>query len=361
MDARRHPGPRRIALMNQKGGVGKTTTTVNIAAAIAELGAPVLLVDLDPQAHASLHLGVDDSSEATSVYDALLDPAEIFEAPIEVKPNLWLLRSETDLAAAETELSQEADRYARLREALDAVEDRFKFVLLDCPPSLGLLTLNGLNAAREVLIPMQAQFLALQGVGKLLETVQLVSQQLNPDLRVAGIVLCMFDGQTTHAQEVVADLEAYLESQRETETPWRGARLYQPPIRRNIKLAECPSFGQTIFEYAPWAPGAADYRRIAEALLAEHGGVSTPPAEDRAEPQAKDKTDEASAEPVEPAERGSPEPVESDRPAEHAAPDRNADDREGNEDGDGDDLPTPEVRVMPAEHASRESDAERGA
>ncbi len=366
MDARRHPGPRRIALMNQKGGVGKTTTTVNIAAAIAELGAPVLLVDLDPQAHASLHLGVDDSSEATSVYDILIDPAEIFDAPIEVKPNLWLLRSETDLAAAETELSQEADRYARLREALDAVEDRFKFVLLDCPPSLGLLTLNGLNAAREVLIPMQAQFLALQGVGKLLETVQLVSQQLNPDLRVAGIVLCMFDGQTTHAQEVVADLEAYLESQRETETPWRGARLYQPPIRRNIKLAECPSFGQTIFEYAPWAPGAADYRRIAEALLAERGGAPTPSVEERAEARTEDTTDDAPAEAVEPveAEMGSPkpaEPAESERPAQHGAPDHDADDREGNEDGDGDDLPTPDVRVMPAEHASRESDAERGA
>ncbi len=372
MDARTHPGPRRIALMNQKGGVGKTTTTVNIAAAIAELGAPVLLVDLDPQAHASLHLGVDDASEATSVYDILLDPAEIFEAPIEVKPNLWLLRSETDLAAAETELSQEADRYARLREALEAVEDRFKFVLLDCPPSLGLLTLNGLNAAREVLIPMQAQFLALQGVGKLLETVQLVSQQLNPELRVAGIVLCMFDGQTTHAQEVVADLETYLESQRETETPWRDAKLYQPPIRRNIKLAECPSFGQTIFEYAPWAPGAADYRRIAEALLAEHGGsIGERSADDEhkytpagaVDDATGDQTPEAtddSGESVEAADRSpepdaQPRPADADRASDDAAP--RDDDRQGHED----EVPTPQIRVMPAEHAARESDAERGA
>ncbi|MCC5786816.1 MAG: AAA family ATPase [Phycisphaerales bacterium] len=357
MDARTHPGPRRIALMNQKGGVGKTTTTVNIAAAIAELGTPVLLVDLDPQAHASLHLGVDDSSEATSVYDILLDPTEIFDAPIEVKPNLWLLRSETDLAAAETELSQETDRYARLREALEAVEDRFGFVLLDCPPSLGLLTLNGLNAAQEVLIPMQAQFLALQGVGKLLETVQLVSQQLNPDLRVSGIVLCMFDGQTTHAQEVVADLEAYLESQRETETPWRGAKLYQPPIRRNIKLAECPSFGQTIFEYAPWAPGAADYRRIAEALLAEHGGAPSEPSKDDASAPAAVEAG------IAPAEAQHAEPVEQAE-ADHPAPASDAGSPRADEREDGageDEPPTPEIRVMPAEHAARESDAERGA
>jgi len=263
-----HTPARRLALMNQKGGVGKTTTTVNLAAAIAELGRRTLLVDLDPQAHATLHLGVDPANAEQTVYDALHRPDET-PAPLLAKPNLWLLPSETDLAAVESELAGVENRFTLLRSALAKLEDNFDFMLLDCPPSLGLLTLNALNAAREVLIPMQAQFLALQGVGKLLETVQLVSQKLNPQLRVAGIVLCMYDKQATHSREVVDDLQSFLDAQRELDTPWKGARVYDPPVRRNIKLAECPSFGQTIFEYAPWASGAMDYRQIAEELVAE--------------------------------------------------------------------------------------------
>ena len=161
----------------------------------------------------------------------------------------------------------------RLRSALRRLESTpaggHEFVLFDCPPSLGLLTLNALVAAREVIIPMQAHFLALQGVGKLLETVQIVRRQLNPSLSVAGIVLCMHDGQTTHTREVVADLQGFFESSREQDVPWRFARVYHPPIRRNIKLAECPSFGQTIFDYAPWAPGALDYKKLGEAIVHE--------------------------------------------------------------------------------------------
>src|SRR5690606_34387147 len=140
----------------------------------------------------------------------------------------------------------------------------------------GLLTINGLVAAREVVIPMQAQFLALQGVGKLLETVGLIAKQINPRLRVSGIVLCMYDGTTTHTQEVVNDLEGFLASQREKDVPWKHARVYRSAVRRNIKLAECPSFGQTIFEYAPSAPGAADYRALAESLIAEWDRAHAP-------------------------------------------------------------------------------------
>jgi len=266
----RPPTPRRvIAMMNQKGGVGKTTTTVNLAAAMAELGHPTLLIDMDPQAHATLHLGVDPALVEGSVYDVLLDPGQDpGRMIVEVKSNLWLLPSETDLAAAETELASSPDRLTRLRSALDRYGPGHEFVLLDCPPSLGLLTINALACAREVMIPMQAQFLALQGVGKLLETVSTLASGINDRLRVTGIILCVFDSQTTHAQEVVTDLEQFLESQRSLDVPWSRASILHPPIRRNIKLAECPSFGQTIFEYAPWAPGAADYRKLAEGIVA---------------------------------------------------------------------------------------------
>lgn len=269
------PGPalrpiRLIALMNQKGGVGKTTTTVNLAAAFARAGRPTLIVDLDPQAHATLHVGVDPSTVQTSVYDVLLDPG--FDVRSAIRPiaaNLSILPAHTDMAAAETELAAASDRFARLQRSLNSLGDSYEFILLDCPPSLGLLTINGLAAAREVLIPMQAHFLALQGVGKLLETVSLVTQNLNPRLRVSGVILCAHDPATMHAREVVADMDQFFEKARTQEVPWKFARVYRPAIRRNIKLAECPSFGQTIFDYAPDAPGAADYAALSKVLLAD--------------------------------------------------------------------------------------------
>lgn len=270
MDGSRPKPTRLIALMNQKGGVGKTTTTVTLAAAYARAGRSTLVVDLDPQAHATLHLGVDPAAIEASVYDVLLDPASGLEGRVHsIAPNLDLLPAQTDLAAAEVEIAQAPDRNRRLSDALAAASGKYEFVLFDCPPSLGLLTLNGLVAAREVIIPMQAHFLALQGVGKLLETVRLVTQTVNPKLRVTGVVLCMHDTSSTHTQEVVADLEAFLAEQRTLDVPWKHARVLRPAIRRNIKLAECPSFGQTIFDYAPTAPGAADYKALAEGMLRE--------------------------------------------------------------------------------------------
>lgn len=301
--------PRVIALMNQKGGVGKTTTTVNLAAALAKLGKRTLVIDLDPQAHATLHLGVDPSSLESSVYDVLLEPeTETAGALRQTRENLWVLPAETDLAAVENELKDAPDRNQRLTKAIASVADRFDTVLLDCPPALGLLTLNALASAGEVLIPMQAHFLALQGVSKLLETVTLVRQSLNSKLGVLGVVLCMHENQTTLAQEVVADLEDFFASAKGTDVAWANAVVLTPPIRRNIKLAECPSFGQTIFEYAPTAAGAQDYTDLAGTVLGEspkqaepapaQQEQATPQPESTPEPQAQVEHKPAQQEPT---------------------------------------------------------------
>jgi chromosome partitioning protein len=272
MDPKPPQPVRVIAMMNQKGGVGKTTTTVNLAAAIARMGRKVLIVDLDPQAHATLHVAGEreEDPDQPTVYDLLLDPEfELSDCIRNVDEYLDIVPAETDLAAVETELAGQGDRNHRLMRAIEAGTTDHEFILLDCPPALGLLTLNALAAAQEVMIPMQAHFLALQGVSKLLETVGLVREQMNARLRVAGVVLCMHDSQTSHSKEVVADLERFFESQRNTATAWSSARVYHPAIRRNIKLAECPSFGQTIFQYALWAPGAMDYQKLGETIVAE--------------------------------------------------------------------------------------------
>ena len=260
--------PRITALLNQKGGVGKTTSTVSIGAAIALLGRRTLLIDLDPQAHLSLHLGVDGSAVGKTVYDVLVDPdCDIRDAIVQVRDNLRLLPSTTDLAGAETELSHHEDRNRILRERFAEIGHEFDFVLIDCPPSLNMLTLNGLCLADEVLVPMQAQFLAMQGLTKLLETVQLLAGGLNPTLRIGGVVLCMHETQTSHSREVVQELSNFFDESAGSGLPWDGAKVLMPAIRRNIKLAEAPSFGQTIFDYAPWCPGAIDYRALAERFV----------------------------------------------------------------------------------------------
>jgi chromosome partitioning protein len=260
--------PRVIALLNQKGGVGKTTSTVNLGAAFARYGQRVLLVDLDPQSNLSLHFGVESGPEQRTIRDLLLDPTcRIEDAVQTARPGLDFIPAVTELALVEGELAQQEGMQTVLRSKLEPVYGNYDVVLLDCPPSLGVLSVNALTVADEVFVPMQAHYLPLRGLEKLLQTVHLISQGLNPAIRVTGILLCMHDGSSSHARAVIGEIESQLAQFRGMDVPWSTATVLDPPVRRNIKLAEAPSFGQTIFDYAPKCPGADDYRRIAEQLL----------------------------------------------------------------------------------------------
>jgi chromosome partitioning protein len=254
---------RRIAVINQKGGVGKTTTAVNLAAALARNGERVCVLDLDPQAHATTHFGVEPDGDRPSVYDVLVRGRPLADVRREAGENLALITSDINLAAAEVELAGVVGREVILREALAQDAESYDYMLMDCAPSLGVLTINALAAADEVFIPLQPHFFALHGLSKLLETTALVGRRINPGLRVTGVVICLYDGATRLAQEVVRDLAAFLDASRSANVPWAGARVFAAKVRRNVKLAECPSFGKTIFEYAPKCSGAEDYAALA--------------------------------------------------------------------------------------------------
>lgn len=264
---------RSIAVMNQKGGVGKTTSSVNLAAALARQGRRVCVIDLDPQGHASLHLGLEAVGDTPTIYDVFSGQRTLPQVRRLVGENLWVVPSNIDLAASEIELVDTPGRELVLRRALDAMvaSEPFDYVIMDCPPSLGVLTVNALSAAKEVFIPLQPHFFALQGLSKLLETTALVTRRLNRELRVTGVILCLYDTGTRLAADITDDLTAFLE-QSDPDAPWANAQIFRNRVRRNIKLAEAPSFGQSIFDYSPNCPGAKDYAGLAEEVIAREGG-----------------------------------------------------------------------------------------
>jgi chromosome partitioning protein len=288
---------RSIAIINQKGGVGKTTTAVNLSAALARAGQRVGLIDIDPQAHASLHLGLDPQAKVPTVYDLLTEETALSElwqraessrpsvvgSRQEVLPkadsrkptaedHLFVAASHIDLAAAEVELAGVVGREVILRDKLAAAADQFDYVLIDCPPSLGILTINALAAVDDVFLPLQPHFLALHGLSKLLKTIGLVNERLNDRLQLAGVVLCLYESGTKLAAEVSHDVEQFFREARKGSRAWSTVRLFETRIRRNIRLAEAPSFGQSIFQYAPNSPGAEDYGALAGEVLAYYTG-----------------------------------------------------------------------------------------
>jgi chromosome partitioning protein len=269
---------RKIAVLNQKGGVGKTTTAVNLSAALARQGQRVCLADLDPQSHASLHLSASLRPSARpdwSMYHVLVDEAMLGDIRQLAGHNLWVCPAHIDLAGIELELVGVAGREVRFRDKLLADGQPFDYFVVDCPPSLGILTLNALCACDEVLIPLQPHFLALHGLSKLLETMELVAQRINSRLRLTGVLMCLYDSGTKLASEVHRDICEFLEQSRGQSRPWSQARVFATRIRRNVRLAEAPSFGQSIFDYAPGSPGAQDY----EALAGEFVAYALPPME----------------------------------------------------------------------------------
>lgn len=307
---------RTIAVLNQKGGVGKTTTVVNIAAALATAGSKVLAIDLDPQAHLTIHLGLEPQSIEAGSYRILTQSARFEEQILMVRPNLWLLPANINLVGAESELVSVVGRETILREALQSSEDQFDYCFIDCAPSLGLLTLNALAAADEVLIPLQPHFLALQGFGQLLQTIELVNKRINPNLTVKGILLCMFDSRASLPNEVKADIEQFLENARGTNSAWSEAHILPTFIRRNIKLAEAPSYGKTIFEYEQNCNGAEDYRKVAEFIHAQfQPPAQTPPSDSNGNQDSPLTTDSPPSQP-EPHEPSQPhtEPVVNSLP-----------------------------------------------
>lgn len=270
--------------------MGKTTTVANTAAALAAMGMRIVAIDLDPQAHLTIHLGLELQTVKAGSYGVLIQQASFEEEILIVRPNLWLLPADINLVGAEIELVSVVGRETILREAIGAVEDKFDYCFIDCPPSLGLLTLNALAAAEEVLIPLQPHFLALQGFGKLLQTIDIVNKRINPKLKVMGILLCIFDSRASLPNEVRTDIEQFLDSARGANCSWAQAQILPVVIRRNIKLAEAPSFGQTIFEYEPNCHGAEDYRKVAEFIhsqcqMSPKENINQPPIEIKSIPQ----------------------------------------------------------------------------
>ena len=246
-----------IAVANQKGGVGKTTTSVNLSAAFAEMGKKVLLIDCDPQGNATSGLGIEKDGLELSIYDALINDTPMEEIIIQTQFGLDMVPSVMDLAGAEVELVNLDDKQYRLKKAVELVKNRYDYILIDCPPSLGHVTLNALTAADSVLLPLQCEFYALEGLSQLLSTVQLVQEQLNENLRIEGLVLTMYDSRTNLAEQVVEEVKTHFPDM-----------VYATKIPRNVRLSEAPSFGKPIFAYASSSKGAQAYMSLAEEVVA---------------------------------------------------------------------------------------------
>ena len=245
-----------IAVANQKGGVGKTTTSVNLSAAFAEMGKRVLLIDCDPQGNATSGLGIEKDGLELSIYDALINDTPMEEIILQTQWGLDMVASVMDLAGAEVELVNLDDKQYRLKKAVELIKDKYDYILIDCPPSLGHVTLNALTAADSVLLPLQCEFYALEGLSQLLSTVQLVQEQLNGDLRIEGLVLTMYDSRTNLAEQVVEEVKTHFPDM-----------VYATKIPRNVRLSEAPSFGKPIFAYASSSKGAQAYMSLAEEVI----------------------------------------------------------------------------------------------
>ena len=275
-----------IACANQKGGVGKTTTVVSLAAYLASDGQRVLLVDMDPQGNATSGLGIERDTVDATVYDLLLGEATINDVVQTTSiERLSVLPSNRSLAGAEVELVPNSGRERRLKRVIDSIDGAYEFVLLDCPPSLGLLTVNALTASHSVLIPLQCEYYALEGLGQLLATIDLIRAHLNPRLSVKGIVLTMHDGRTSLSADVAAEVRRHL-----------GSQVFDTIVPRSVRLAEAPSYGQPISVYSPTSRGAVAYQAVTAELLARSGfrpGVALMAA--RADLQARQGEYEAEA------------------------------------------------------------------
>jgi chromosome partitioning protein len=264
-DPTRPPGPRIIAVANQKGGVGKTTTAINLAAALAEDGQRILLLDLDPQGNASTGLGSDAQSRGLTTYDLLIEDAPLSDVIRTTGVDgVWLCPATTDLSSADVELVSNEKRSFLLHDALrqpQIDEFAFNYVLIDCPPSLSLLTVNAMVAAHSVLVPLQAEFFALEGLSQLMLTVRDIRQTANPALRIEGVLVTMADARNNLSQQVEADARATL-----------GEVVFRTVIPRNVRVSEAPSFGLSVLKYDPASRGSVAYRALAQELLVRHGG-----------------------------------------------------------------------------------------
>lgn len=247
-----------ISITNQKGGVGKTTTSVNLAAALAHLGKKVCIVDIDPQGNSTSGLGIDKAEIKYSVYDVIINgvPAQDAVVPT-MMDTLFLIPANIDLVGAQVELVGKMARESYLKEALQPIKNAYDFIFLDCPPSLGILTVNALNASDNVLVPIQCEFYALEGLSQLISTIKLVKKTLNPKLEIEGVVLTMYDGRTNLSSQVVSEVKAYFKN-----------KVYETIIPRNVRLSEAPSFGLPIIKYDPKSLGSETYMALAEEVVA---------------------------------------------------------------------------------------------